>query len=594
MNLKKLFQIFLFTVASTSVLYAQKAEEGKQNFNKATLSVQEKLEKSIEELNAVREQAAEETIPLSRKLSKLESDLVDVRLEYQNTTRMLDTRTLDLTNLNNEIKTRTQEATYLSNLLGEYIRKFESRLHITELKRYDAELEVAKLAPENDTLSEEEVFAAQAQLIDVSMKRLEEALGGTTFTGTAVDPEGMVTVGDFALMGPTAIFRSEDGSIVGSAEQRLGSLEPTVIPYNSARDTLAAAKIILEGEGFFPVDPTLGNAHKIEETEETFLEHVKKGGPVMYPIFGMAGAALLVALFKWLGFSLVRQPTQARIKSILKSLSEHDDETLQKHAREMRQPDHSRDWIGGAIAGVIFGLLLHTILQFQIAAPVAGWLGQYIPVNSSFLVYMAVFGILCAGIQYILRFAFGYSPVGTMLAAAIDHTREPSELIEEVMYEKVLATRLRLERFLPFIAISAAAAPLLGLLGTVTGIINTFKLITVFGSGDVKTLSSGISEALVTTEFGLIVAIPSLLIHAFLSRKARSIINDMEQAAVAFLNQLGKTPYRENKSLQVGKLKEPVSRDDERISTISSEVTEKTEASESNGRSDVKAVPVPE
>jgi CBS domain-containing protein len=132
-----------------------------------------------------------------------------------------------------------------------------------------------------------------------------------------------------------------------------------------------------------------------------------------------------------------------------------------------------------------------------------------------------------------------------MLAAGVQHIREPRELIEEVMYEKVLATRLKLERFLPFIAITAASAPLLGLLGTVTGIINTFKLITVFGSGDVKTLSGGISEALITTEFGLIVAIPSLLLHAFLSRKARGIVNQMEKAAVAFVNQVSKTHYRD-------------------------------------------------
>jgi hypothetical protein len=72
----------------------------------------------------------------------------------------------------------------------------------------------------------------------------------------------------------------------------------------------------------------------------------------------------------------------------------------------------------------------------------------------------------------------------------------------------------------------------------VTGIINTFKLITVFGSGDVKTLSGGISEALITTEFGLIVAIPSLLLHAFLSRKARRIVDGMEKAAVSMLNRI--------------------------------------------------------
>ena len=74
-----------------------------------------------------------------------------------------------------------------------------------------------------------------------------------------------------------------------------------------------------------------------------------------------------------------------------------------------------------------------------------------------------------------------------------------------------------------------------------TGIINTFKLITVFGSGDVKTLSGGISEALITTEFGLIVAIPSLLLSAFLSRKARGLLDRMEGIALSFLNEFARS-----------------------------------------------------
>ena len=77
----------------------------------------------------------------------------------------------------------------------------------------------------------------------------------------------------------------------------------------------------------------------------------------------------------------------------------------------------------------------------------------------------------------------------------------------------MLRVRPTLERFLPFLAITAAAAPLLGLLGTVIGMIKTFQLITIFGTGDAKSLSSGISEALVTTALGLSVAIPILILH---------------------------------------------------------------------------------
>jgi biopolymer transport protein ExbB len=129
-------------------------------------------------------------------------------------------------------------------------------------------------------------------------------------------------------------------------------------------------------------------------------------------------------------------------------------------------------------------------------------------------------------------------PAGAMLLAGAQHLGEPRQLVEEVMFERVLSTRLRLQSWLPFVAICATSAPLLGLLGTVTGIMNTFTLMTVHGTGDPKTLSSGISEALITTETGLVVAIPSLLLHAFLSRRARGIVDEMEKAAVAFVNRV--------------------------------------------------------
>jgi biopolymer transport protein ExbB len=125
---------------------------------------------------------------------------------------------------------------------------------------------------------------------------------------------------------------------------------------------------------------------------------------------------------------------------------------------------------------------------------------------------------------------------GALLIKGVEFADEKRGTLEEILYEKILAVRPKLERFLPFIALTAAAAPLLGLLGTVTGMIKTFNLITIFGTGDAKSLSSGISEALVTTELGLVVAIPALIIHGLLSRMARQKIGDMEQTAVGFIN----------------------------------------------------------
>lgn len=112
----------------------------------------------------------------------------------------------------------------------------------------------------------------------------------------------------------------------------------------------------------------------------------------------------------------------------------------------------------------------------------------------------------------------------------------PRDDLEESLYEKFLEAVPRLNQGLPLVAIASATAPLLGLLGTVTGMIETFRLINIFGTGDAKSLASGISEALVTTEFGLIVAIPALILHALLSRKVQGIKSTMEMTSLAFLN----------------------------------------------------------
>lgn len=132
-------------------------------------------------------------------------------------------------------------------------------------------------------------------------------------------------------------------------------------------------------------------------------------------------------------------------------------------------------------------------------------------------------------------------PARGMLVAAVDHADESVEMVEEVMYESMLGTQPRLERFLNVIAVTAATAPLLGLLGTVTGIIKTFQLMTVFGAGDPKPLISGISEALITTELGLVLAIPALILHALLSRKVAGVMAYLEKSAVTFVNGLSRS-----------------------------------------------------
>jgi biopolymer transport protein ExbB len=432
-----------------------------------------RLEQSVAALNALREEIEQEKLPLTIRLNQLENELTAVRQEYGSVSRVLELRTLDLSSLQRDIERAENEETYLSTLFGQFVTNFGPRLHIAETQRYAQKLDAALAAPENANLTALQVFQAQIALLGTALDRLEDGLGGTRFDGTAVDASRVQKPGSFLLLGPAAFFLSDDGAALGTAEQRLGSLEPNVIPYSAPEQAEALRAVMLTGQGTLPFDPTLGNAHRVEEaTQETLLEHIQKGGPVMYPILTLAALALLVALFKWIGLSTNRKPSKKRVESLLEAVENRDEEAARKQASKIK------------------------------------------------------------------------GPAGRMLRAGVAHLHEPRELVEEVLFEHSLKARLKLERFLPFIAICAAASPLLGLLGTVTGIIETFKMLTISESGDVKSLSGGISKALITTEFGLIVAIPSLLLHAFLARKAKGILNQMDTVAVAFVNQLSKTPFR--------------------------------------------------
>ena len=107
---------------------------------------------------------------------------------------------------------------------------------------------------------------------------------------------------------------------------------------------------------------------------------------------------------------------------------------------------------------------------------------------------------------------------------------------ENVIEESILGELNFLDKFGAVILVMAAVAPLLGLLGTVTGMISTFDIITEFGTGDPKMLSSGISEALITTKLGLIVAIPTLLVGNLFSGWSNKIKIMLEREALRLSN----------------------------------------------------------
>jgi len=124
-----------------------------------------------------------------------------------------------------------------------------------------------------------------------------------------------------------------------------------------------------------------------------------------------------------------------------------------------------------------------------------------------------------------------------LMTVALLSYDEPKPILEERLEAVLLRERLFFERRLPLLAVIATAAPLMGLLGTVIGMVRTFALITVFGTGNAGKLASGISEVLVTTELGLLVAIPTLIAHGILAQRIQKNLSLLERYALEFVTQ---------------------------------------------------------
>jgi biopolymer transport protein ExbB len=129
----------------------------------------------------------------------------------------------------------------------------------------------------------------------------------------------------------------------------------------------------------------------------------------------------------------------------------------------------------------------------------------------------------------------GNNPLGRVLGIYKSQQEWNTETLELRLGEGVLRELPKINRGLGFLKIAAAVAPLMGLLGTVTGMIITFQAITLFGAGDPKLMAGGISQALVTTVLGLTVAIPTLLLHQLVHTRAKHIQEMLEQEAVGLV-----------------------------------------------------------
>lgn len=278
------------------------------------------------------------------------------------------------------------------------------------------------------------------------------------------DKGGHQQMGPVLLVGPFLA--------VGQAQA-----EPQLLSYNPQQQRLSgieaelpwmvgrALNRFLDGEiDAVPLDLSSGDALEQLSRQKSFVDRVRGGGALVWPILLLAVVAVLIGIERGL---------------FLKRVHDNTDRTM----REVNSNAEQGNWQG-----------CEDLVQG------------------------------------------GKTPVYNVVRAGLQARHEDREILESVLQEAILKELPRLERALPLLNIMGAVAPLLGLLGTVTGMISTFEVINIYGTGDPRMMSGGISVALVTTMLGLIVAIPIMLLHTLLGRQVEHIIGDMEEKSVALTN----------------------------------------------------------
>ena len=137
------------------------------------------------------------------------------------------------------------------------------------------------------------------------------------------------------------------------------------------------------------------------------------------------------------------------------------------------------------------------------------------------------------------------SPLGAILAAGISNKAQGRDVMKESISEAASHVVHDLEKYLNSLGMVAAIAPLLGLLGTVVGMIDVFTQITTVGTGNANALAGGISEALLTTAAGLIVAIPALVMHRYITGLVDTLVVNLEREAIKLVDALHSGTHQE-------------------------------------------------
>ncbi len=362
------------------------------------------------------------------------------------------------------------------------------------------------------------------------------------------------------------LFQDNQTKIVAARaalDERLGALKElfgvlqTVSGDTQARFKGSLTDIQYPDRGDFLVE--LGNkmASKnelasIEDMERLWYElqrEVTESGKVVrfsHEITTAAGEIMTVPVVRVGVFNIVFEDGYLKYDSTTTNVSE-----LQRQPEQSRYTNSTADMLDATSGPVTFGLDVTRggILELLVESPTVGERINQGGIVGYCIIVLGFIGLLIGiwrwfGLTSDSRkvtaqlkkdSASTDNPLGRVLAAYESNRNADTETIELKLSEAALKEMPGLTKGLLFIKVISAVAPLMGLLGTVTGMIKTFQVITLYGAGDPKMMAGGISQALMTTVLGLVVAIPMVLIHTVVSGQSRKIINIIQSQSAGMV-----------------------------------------------------------
>jgi biopolymer transport protein ExbB len=424
-------------------------------------TIQEQSDQIRQDATATQTLLQEDQQDLQARLQELTKDVSGLRHSLEEKKQALDSLQKDENALKQQLKAERREVEEVQGSLVAAAKNMAQLLQRSPLGPLmpKQSKQMARVADRQDLPRMDEIRS----VVNTSLEYMDRSAEIERFSGSFVDARGLEQTGTVIRIGGLAAMYHSD---YGTGYLRPGAEGKELVAVGGDLPWLTKRNVrsyILGEADQVPLDISKGSVFAQISREQTWGEWLRSGGFLVWPLFCIAGLALILV-----GERLL---FMFRIRSNSNRIMDQITELAQKN-------------------------------EWQKCREV------------------------CA--------ANKRSPLCRVIGKGLNHVGESRQAVENALQEGLLSQLPRLERFLPTLNVLAAIAPLLGLLGTVTGMISTFQAITVFGTGEPKVMAGGISEALITTQIGLGVAVPIMFLHHLLDRRVDKIIGDIEEKGAAF------------------------------------------------------------